>query len=118
VNVVEDYSPEELTELLLAIRPDLVLLLSQVPESYSYTLSEAFAHSIPVCAPNRGSFGERVVHGSTGFLLENDDNGLLELLVDLDSKREWLQGISRNIKQIHIRSVGDMLQDYYKLDEE
>jgi glycosyltransferase involved in cell wall biosynthesis len=54
------YEEKKLPELLAIERPDAILFLSQVPETYSYTLSAAMDSGLPVVAPRLGAFPERL----------------------------------------------------------
>jgi glycosyltransferase involved in cell wall biosynthesis len=60
LSVSGSYPDERLDELLGLERADAVLFLSQVPESYSYTLSVAMRSGLPVLAPDFGAFPERM----------------------------------------------------------
>ena len=58
------YRDDELPALLAAYAVDIVLFANRLPESFSYTLSEAWAAGIPVIVPDAGALGERVaLHG-------------------------------------------------------
>ncbi|WP_291168813.1 glycosyltransferase [Gimesia sp.] len=54
------YKSEDLAAKLAKIKPDLIWLPAQWPETYSYTLSEALFAGIPVVVPDIGAFPERV----------------------------------------------------------
>jgi len=54
------YRPEKLPGLLQESAPNLVWFSVPVPETFSYTLSEAFSAGLPVVVPNLGVFPERV----------------------------------------------------------
>lgn len=60
LSVTGSYRDEKLDELLALERADAVLFLSQVPESYSYTLTVALRSGLPVLAPDFGAFPERL----------------------------------------------------------
>jgi len=60
VSVTGSYPDGRLAELLALERPDAFLFLSQVPESFSYTLSAALRTGLPVIAPDFGAFPERL----------------------------------------------------------
>ena len=115
LDLIEDYRNEEVTARLDTIRPDLALLLSEVPESHSYTLSEALAHGIPVCVPDLGSFPERLEQGKTGFIVDLDDDAIMERLLGLDDQRETLRQMSNQTMASSIRTVTEMIEDYYRL---
>jgi glycosyltransferase involved in cell wall biosynthesis len=46
--------------LLKDVRPDLFWFPSEVPETYSYTLSEALAFELPISYFDTGAIGERL----------------------------------------------------------
>jgi GT2 family glycosyltransferase/glycosyltransferase involved in cell wall biosynthesis len=60
LSVTGSYPDEHLDELLALERADAVLFLSQVPESYSYTLTVAMRSGLPILAPDLGAFPERL----------------------------------------------------------
>ena len=70
VHVLMDYRREELPRLVARLAPDLALLPSTVPETYSYMLSELWSLGLPVLATRIGSFAERIEDGRTGLLVE------------------------------------------------
>jgi len=55
-----EYGPEDLPRLWSEAAPHLVWFPAQWPETYSYTLSEAFAAGLPVVATSIGAFPERL----------------------------------------------------------
>ena len=61
VNVIIQYRREHLRELLAKIGPHVAGLLSIVPETFSYTLSEMQQLNIPVIATRVGSLEERIM---------------------------------------------------------
>jgi glycosyltransferase involved in cell wall biosynthesis len=72
VDVVIQYRRDELRDLLATIGPHVAALLSIVPETFSFTLSEMQQLGIPVIATRVGSLAERIVDGETGWLIEPD----------------------------------------------
>jgi GT2 family glycosyltransferase/glycosyltransferase involved in cell wall biosynthesis len=54
------YPDGHLDELIALERADAILFLSQVPESYSYTLSAAMRSALPIVAPDLGALPERL----------------------------------------------------------
>ncbi|MGN5288680.1 glycosyltransferase [Aeromonas sp. 11P] len=56
------------------INPDVVWFPAIWPETYSYTLSIALKHSLPVICPNIGSFPERIMGRRSSFLVPWDYN--------------------------------------------
>jgi glycosyltransferase involved in cell wall biosynthesis len=68
LSVTGSYPDERLDELLALERADAVLFLSQVPETYSYTLTVALRSRLPIFAPDFGAFPERL-HGDRSATL-------------------------------------------------
>jgi glycosyltransferase involved in cell wall biosynthesis len=64
------YEPEDTAALLRAYGVDLVVFPNHAPESFSYTLSEAWAAGYPVLAAAHGAIGERVRRHGGGWLIE------------------------------------------------
>ncbi|APV50623.1 hypothetical protein BWI17_13555 [Betaproteobacteria bacterium GR16-43] len=60
LSITGSYPDDKLDELLALERADAVLFLSQVPESYSYTLTVALRSGLPILAPDFGAFPERM----------------------------------------------------------
>jgi glycosyltransferase involved in cell wall biosynthesis len=114
VTVIDRYDLSELTPILYRTRADLGLFLGNAPETFSYTLSEAWAHGIPVAAQRHGSFGERIRHGETGWLFDHDDD-LIQLLVELDADRERLRAVHERVVTMPVRSAQEMVDDYHRL---
>jgi glycosyltransferase involved in cell wall biosynthesis len=118
VHHVDGYRQEELPEILATIRPDLALMLGDIPETFSYTLSELWAHAIPVCAPRLGSFADRMVDGCDGFLIDLDLESWVERLVELDGNRGAIRGVAGSLRRTPVRDVGAMVEEYYALRDD
>lgn len=115
VTVVPDYRNAELRSYIEAFRPDCALLLSQLPESFSYTLSEMSALGVPVVATRLGALAERIEDGRNGFLVDPEPSSILSCLQRLDDSRDDLHRISRRLRQTPVRSATDMVKDYLNL---
>jgi glycosyltransferase involved in cell wall biosynthesis len=63
------YDPADLPELLERYRVALVLYPSAGPETFSYTLSEAWASGRPVLVPPIGALEERVRNSGAGWVM-------------------------------------------------
>jgi glycosyltransferase involved in cell wall biosynthesis len=72
VMVDGSYDDAELAELVALARPDAFLFLSQVPESYSYTLTVAMGTGLPIVATQLGSFIERLRGYPSAALVPHD----------------------------------------------
>ena len=81
------YDPRELPTLLDYYRASLILFPSAGPESFSYTLSEAWAAGRPVLVPPIGALGERVAGHDAGWVMTDeewrDEASMLDRLLDL-----------------------------------
>jgi glycosyltransferase involved in cell wall biosynthesis len=54
------YDDADLTQLLMAEKPDVILFPAQVPETYAYTMSVALASGAPIVASALGALPERL----------------------------------------------------------
>ena len=63
------YKHTMLPAWLAAYRVRAVLFPNRLPESFSYTLSEAWAAGVPAIVPQDGALGERVTRHGGGFVL-------------------------------------------------
>jgi len=115
VQVIDHYSMAELPGILSGIQPDVGLLLSVVPETFSYTLSELFMLGIPPVATRLGSFAERIHPGETGYLFEPGVESMLACLRDIHADRAKLERIRSQLLKIEMRSAFDMVADYHQL---
>ena len=113
---LSQYSQEELPILIKEIYPDLALLLSVWPETFSYTLSELFIMRIPVLAINTGSFQDRIIDDVNGFLVESSSDKILEKVKSLFAKYPFseLYRIKNSLRDIPHRGIGEMIDDYYQ----
>jgi len=66
------YEDADLAALIALERPDVAFFPSQIPESFSYTLSAALAAGLPVVASRLGAFTERLEGRSNAMLLDRD----------------------------------------------
>lgn len=60
LDVTGRYATKQLRQLLADHRPHLLWYAAQVPETYSYILSEGLEAGLPVLVPRLGAFPERV----------------------------------------------------------
>ncbi len=94
IDLVPRYRREQLPDLVAALRPHAALLLSTVPETWSYTLSEMRALGLPPIATRIGSFVERIRDGEDGLLFEPDPDALVALLEALQHEPGRLLALS------------------------
>jgi O-antigen biosynthesis protein len=72
IEISGSYRDEDLARRIELTRPDAFLFPSQIPESFSYTLSAAMATGRPIVASNLGSFKERLSGYPAAELIEWD----------------------------------------------
>jgi glycosyltransferase involved in cell wall biosynthesis len=112
VSVIPRYDWIDLPDIMRRIEPDLGLLVSIVPETFSYTLQELMDMGIPAVCTRIGSFADRIVDGENGFLSEVNALSILAVLNGLNSDRSRLLGVRENLARSIPRSVDEMLADY------
>ena len=54
------YQVDDVARLIDDVGPHVLLFVQRWPETYSFTLSEAFQTGYPILAPDIGAFSERV----------------------------------------------------------
>ena len=115
VTIISSYEREALPRILGDIGPDFALLLSVVPETYSYTLSELMELGVPVLATRLGSFADRIEDGLNGFLAEPSAGDIMEQIRMLDADRAKLHRVRSNLATAGSRGIADMVADYRKV---
>ena len=115
LKVVKWYQLPELPKTLQSLKPDLGLLLSNVPETFSYTLSELFAAGVPPVASRLGAFVDRIEDGVTGWLVSPSGDDLLDRLSELDQSRDELSAVRSRLISAPQRSTTDVTKDYLSL---
>jgi GT2 family glycosyltransferase/glycosyltransferase involved in cell wall biosynthesis len=115
VNVVSSYTPEELPIHIAGIDPHLGLLMSIVPETFGYGLTELMSLGVPVAATRVGSFVERISHGVDGYLYEPDAASLVSAVRAVDGDREGLARVRTALEAWLPRSAEEMVADYHRL---
>jgi GT2 family glycosyltransferase/glycosyltransferase involved in cell wall biosynthesis len=115
VDVILEYERDELGSLLKTIGPDFAALLSVVPETYSFTLSELQQLRIPAIATRIGSFPSRIAHGETGWLIEQDADALVSQVAALHGKSGQIESVRRNLSSITETTPVEMVAAYNRL---
>ena len=87
VTVTGQYHATELPRLLARERPDTILFLSVVPETYNFALSAALATGLPIVALDAGAIGERLKGVERGTVLPLDASAqqVLDALLSVES---------------------------------
>jgi glycosyltransferase involved in cell wall biosynthesis len=115
ITIIPEYKRDKLPDLIRELQPDVGLLLSVVPETFSYTLAELQSLAVPTLATCLGSFADRIHDGVTGFLCPPEPQAIIARLKSLAADRRSLLQIHKTLKTIGERSVKDMLNDYAAL---
>jgi hypothetical protein len=96
------------------VAPHAGLLLSVIPETFSYTLSELLALGIPPVATAHGSFADRIVEGESGFLFPPEAAALVACVRALRDEPARLARVAAHLAaQPRPRSTRDMVADYH-----
>ncbi|VVB88192.1 Glycosyltransferase AglI [uncultured archaeon] len=103
----------ELKYLLKKEKVDMVFLPSIWPETFSYTLSEAWAFGIPVLVSDMGALKERVERAGGGWIvdvshLKNVEEKILEII---ESKEDYRQKKDA-LKKINLKKMEEMQNEY------
>lgn len=108
------YKREKLPELLHKNHIHLVLNLSILPETYSYTLTETIASGIPVLSYNLGAVGERINKYGFGWTIEfkEGNEGLKNKILEIVSDPDEYNQIIQNLNQYDIKSIDKMKNEY------
>lgn len=116
VTVLASYDKKELGGLLRESRPDLGLLLSTVPETFSYTLSELWAAGLPVLATRLGAFVDRVDEGDNGWLVEPEPVAVLDQVRLLNGQRGLLLQVRERLLERSVQTADSMVEAYAALE--
>ncbi len=119
LNVIGGYSRKDVVEMVYKADPDFILLLSNWPETFSYTLSEAIASGTPVIATDNGALRERVSKEGVGYLVPMDSpiSRILEIIEDVRHYPEVIDFLRKKVLDARKRleTVDDMIQNTFDL---
>ena len=113
------YVRGELPKLLVNNNIDLVCILTNWPETYSYTLSETYMAKIPVLTFDLGAVGDRVKEDRLGYVIpynENEDIILQKINQIIKNTKEY-NGILDNFKNYKPKTTAEMQKEYVKIYE-
>jgi len=115
VDVILEFKREELASIVSEIGPDFAALLSIVPETFSFTLSELQQMHIPVIATRVGSFPHRIEHGKTGWLVNAEPQNLIDQVADLCDLPDQIEAVRSHLGDIETGTLEDMLKSFNAL---
>ncbi len=111
------YKKEELPALFADNAIDLVCILPIWPETFSYTVSEAWMNGIPIVGTDIGAVGERIRETDGGWLVPvgEDPDKILELLYHIQQNPGEYQKKKENVQKINQKTVKEMCEEYRSL---
>lgn len=112
IDIIPHYDNQSLPELVARIQPDACLLLSVVPETFSYTLSEMWSLGVVPIATELGSFAERIQDYENGILTAPRPEALVQTIQQLHSEPEILTELAANVKRQNDVNIQQMLDNY------
>ncbi len=93
-------NPKELNKIFESNKINLVLLLSIWPETFSYTLSEAWLNGIPVISFDLGAQSDRINKFSGGWTvsLKESVKGISDIINDIIKDKKVVLNMAKRIK--------------------
>lgn len=111
------YAPGTISELLKINKIDVVGIISIVPETYSYTLTEAIDSGIPVIVSDIGALGRRVSQDNIGWLVSPDNiqKEFQKIVEDIISNSREYEEKKKNVSEVIIPGICEMGDEYLGL---
>lgn len=112
------YDREDTFKILKEYNIDILCILPTWPETFCYTLSEAWLAGIPVICTSMGALTERFEKNQGGWLFELSDHLVTDidtLLVDLCENPEKVDKMKEYVRHIDMKSVKQMCEEYETL---
>ena len=110
-----NYSLSDLPRHIKKISPDIGLLMSVLPETFSYTLSELMVLGVPTLATKLGSFENRIIDELNGFLFLPKKNSLIQKINYLSDHRNLILQVAEHLFQQSQPNLEQMIDDYKKI---
>ncbi|MCB0310969.1 MAG: glycosyltransferase, partial [Bdellovibrionales bacterium] len=112
------YSQHEIVEKLKSTGVHLVVFPNIAPETYSYTVDEAWAAEIPVIVGLKGAACERVQRSEAGWVLQDESaTGIISLLNEIASDWSSYLRVKKAVSRIRLVPVfreGRIYQNLYR----
>ncbi len=108
------YNREDLHKILSERKIDIICILSIVPETYCYALSEAIACGIPVISSDIGALGRRVKEMQCGWLIapNSTSEDILALIQNIRNNPDLYYSIWHQVQKIEIKGIEEMAKEY------
>ena len=113
------YKRDEFCNDIAKIKPSFIGIMTICSETYCHTLSEAWDSDIPVLCTQLGAIGERVNQNGGGWFLDhkNPQKAYNEIIRISSSPEEYLK-VAEEVKNISLKSTGEMAEDFMELYSE
>ncbi len=107
------YERKEFCKIVNEIKPSFIGIFSIWPETYCYTLSEAWTCGIPVLTTKIGAQEERVNKNGAGWFLDHKNplKAYNEIIRIIKSPEEYRK-ILKQVKRVVLRNTKEMAYDY------
>jgi len=112
VHITLNYRNAELPALLARIAPDAALMLPNLAETFSYTLSELRSFGVPAIATRLGALAERIDDGIDGFLVAPNADEIVAKVAQLHTDRSALARARAALARQPLRTLAEMASDY------
>jgi len=108
-----NYIRDDVVAILKQINPDLIILASPWPETYSYTYSEALQAQIPVVAFEIGAFIERSKnYGATVLVKDVTSTALTLKILELSKDNNKIKELKKQAKKVQLKELKDNIEEY------
>ena len=115
VHLVSHYDFADLPGHAASINPHVAVLMSIVPETFSYALSELWMLGVPVAATRVGAFAERIRDRDNGYLFEPSASSMAVAIESIDLDRASLAQVRRNIAGWKPVAASEMVGEYHRV---
>lgn len=115
------YDRNDTFRILKEYNIDILCILPTWPETFCYTLSEAWLAGIPTICTSIGALTERFEKNRGGWLFEISEHltdDIDKLLIELCEAPEQIENMKNDIKHVDMKSVKQMCEDYQNLYRE
>jgi glycosyltransferase involved in cell wall biosynthesis len=119
LNVLGSYTRDNVVDFIHKANPDIILLLSNWPETFSYTLSEAIASATPVIATDSGALRDRVSKEKVGFLVPVEEPlpRTIEIIEDIRKNPHVLSYFRERVREARdrLKTADEMVIDHFRV---
>lgn len=108
------YQRDDLPDLLKTYHVDIICILSILPETFCYTISEALICGIPVMVKDIGALGERVRKNHCGWILPENASArdYVDVLIDLAEHKEKYKEKKKLAEKYQVKTLQEMAEEY------